>query len=395
MTRVNITMDIVRGVSIDYDGSFSQKGNKGNIIEQNQPLLDLIKAKNDLYNHNYLFIGSNRQSVRDDNANSGVNQNGACYPQFIKISNYLKAHFDRFLLTDLYNDLLDGEAFDFALSLLDDNHIEYNQAEYKATVKMHFDWLHDESKLSVLIAQIQKLACKHPNDAIEFYFFDDKEEILNQLYSFFQLNKNRQLLPKNLKELKLFLYAGEMPKLDEKGDLDSIFPPIIGEGEIDFNYSETIKQMADVCIKSLTYQSYDPTGPNFNRVMSYQDAKNVGFDVPVVNFIRDYLPPQEKNEAIIIAPIPQLPKKHPTFPPLSKSELVATLSSLFNINKKKLSSTAIIINEGGNNSNFLSQKNKKPKKCSIELSAHRLLLLANQEPPVEEEDDENNNNQLS
>ncbi|KTD31915.1 hypothetical protein [Legionella maceachernii] len=341
-------MALIRGISFDFDGSLSRI--KGDIILQNLDFLNFIRAQNHKYAETYAFIGSNRQSIYDDSMNALSNKNGSCYPQIRKVSDYIGAKFDPFTLTDLYNNLKSGESFKLALSFLKNDMLNDNEESYAydpSLIKQRQtpDWLHDESKLSLLLAQIHKLASEHPEDEIEFYFYDDQKKILDRLNAFFSIPENRRLLPKNLKELHLIPYPDIPKELDEKdtlkknkkrdsdpfllAKLDNLkienkadgnlskqpddfkeenvatsayskkesletqfisYPPISGIGEIDFNFRQTVQTMAAVCIESERYQNTFPTDFKANLVRSYAQAERGNFVLStVMNFALDYV----------------------------------------------------------------------------------------------------------
>lgn len=63
----------------------------------------------------------------------------------------------------------------------------------------------DDSKLLMLYAQTHHIATKHPGKKIQFHFYDDREDILNPLKSFFE--KFPELLPPHV-TLHLHKYDG-------------------------------------------------------------------------------------------------------------------------------------------------------------------------------------------
>lgn len=126
-------MGKVRGISVDLDGCFMGLSYINNpqhdVIEANKELLDQIRQSNSNYKSTYVFVGSNRQSISDDKSNAHSTQNGSGYPRVLRIGNYLEAPVDKLLLTDVYNNLPDGETFDQALIFLDAQHHNYDRNE--------------------------------------------------------------------------------------------------------------------------------------------------------------------------------------------------------------------------------------------------------------------------
>lgn len=279
-------MPVYRGISTDWDGSFSPKDSTEDVISVNINILTSLKDENSKYAGTKVYVGSNRQGDFDDISNAAQNGNGSCYPQIQRISEYLDAEFDDFLLADVYNNLESGETLKRALTHLYSEQNDYDpEIINKITL---LDWLHDTSKLSLLIAQIQKLASEHPDDDIEFYFFDDKKVILDALGEFFSIPENCQLLPRNLKALHLIPY----PSIKADDGMDSFvsYAPIIGTGDIDFNYRQTVKSMAAACIESAKFQESYPSSSKEGRpVKKYEQAENTGFRLTSdLNCVRDY-----------------------------------------------------------------------------------------------------------
>lgn len=218
----------IRTISFDVDGClFNSKylrSNDKEIVTHNQELLDQLKKNNDNYQKTIVFIGSNRQSKTIDDVNAI--DKGSCFLPLLEVAKYLEADFDPFLLADLYENLDEGTSLSRALS-----------NSYKGN---HAQWLFDETKLTVLYAQIHKTAKQNSSEAIEYHFYDDRSrlngtpglEILDCLHSFF--SKYPHMLPKNV-TLCLHHYKGK--------DVTP-YPEIEGVGLIDRDYSRTVKEMA-------------------------------------------------------------------------------------------------------------------------------------------------------
>ena len=344
-------MPVIRGLSFDFDGSLSLEGERA-ILEANQEFLDSIKANNDLYAQTHVFIGSNRQSESDDSGNGCRNKNGSCYPHIKAVSDYLEANFDPFLLADLYNNLPAGEAYQKACSLLNESH-DYDDDTFHK--KEHLNWLHDESKLSILIAQIHKLASEHPDDEIEFYFFDDKKEILDGLSAFFSKEENLKFLPKNL----INFYLTPYPKIkSEDGESYISYEPIKGTGEIDPNYRQTVKNIAAASIESETYQAYYPVDEGGKSVKSYAEAEKACFNLTTINFVRDFIPGAKINFPPAQEPTQESEKKSNK----AKGFLKSISSSLFNINGSKISKRDNEKGKEKSKSKKIEKKSKKEKK---------------------------------
>lgn len=213
----------IRILSLDFDGCLFHKKfieEKLDLIEANVDFLDQIKQENKSLSHVHTFVGSNRQSNATDRVNQ-THGKGSCFPAVKRISEHLGTTLDKFLLADIYGDLPDGTSFNRAM---DENYKED-----------HSPWAFDFSKVTILYAQMHKIAIDHPNKKIQFDFYDDLDEILNTLHVFY--SKNTDLMPSNV-TLRLHHYAGETINSQRK--------EIKGTGFIDSNYRQTIKEMADL-----------------------------------------------------------------------------------------------------------------------------------------------------
>ncbi|KTD36825.1 Dot/Icm T4SS effector [Legionella nautarum] len=408
-------MGLHRVVSVDFDGSVSE-GSCDDILAlpKNAPLIKQIKESNNLFTETHVFINSNRQSVRDDNGNSGLNRNGSCYPRIQGLSKEIGAIFHDVLLTDIYNDLEAGETFKQALTLLDLAQKDYVQDLVRAAKCP--DWLHDSSKLSILLLQAHLFASLYPEDEFEFCFLDDKKEILDDLAAFFDIPENAQLLPYNLKNLFLIPHPSirkisdnsslilddslknkkeksalltviekESPPSSEKQEEHTesylSYAPIAGKGEIRFDYRDMIKKIAAVCIESAKFQTYDPCDESANPVRNYEQAKRGGFTLTAaMNFARDYALGKEPKD--LPAPTEKLRRLAPAIlqSKLEASEKLTTpaapasptavsskrglLSSIFHPLRKE--------EKGKEKKKDRKEKNKLKDKKEIENLQHKL-----------------------
>ena len=236
----------IRVLSFDFDGCLFHTGyinsEEKSVIFSNQVFLDRIKSENDRYSQSIVMVGSNRQSKRVDKLNAEIANKGSCFPAIKAISHYLDVNLDLFLLADLHGDLAYGTTFARAL---------YPQAIN------HAEWLFDETKVTVLYAQLQKIALENPTEDIEFYFYDDKgcnyrvirddrghdrlvlcDGILEWLQRFYSLHPD--LIPKHV-TLFLNQYSGNIVKP---------FVKIKGTGFVDANFRNTVKEMCQQTILS-------------------------------------------------------------------------------------------------------------------------------------------------
>jgi hypothetical protein len=187
------------------------------------------------FNHTRVLIGSARQSKSMEDGNTGNDQSRACFPKMKTVLKHLRSKinsctFDDFLMADLYNDLLPGQSFKQALS-----------TEFKGE---HPKVITDESKITLLYAQIHRLASQHPEADITFDFYDDRTDILEKLTRHFIMY--RKQLPQNV-TLRLYQFGGD--DIHNKLTLP-------GSGPIDFNYQQTIKQWVVNTKKDITIPDY-------------------------------------------------------------------------------------------------------------------------------------------
>ncbi|KTD59907.1 hypothetical protein [Legionella shakespearei] len=276
--------------SFDFDGCLAHVGflsaQQKDILAANRDLLESLKASP---NPKIAFVGSNRQSAPDDSTNSHADERGSCFPAISAISQELNAVLDGFLLSDLYNDLPDGTSFRMALEHIAPNKKDYNPTDIKL-VKGLPNWIHDESKLTLLYAQIHKIASEHPNDTINFNFFDDREDLLDNLHAYF--SKYPELIPGNV-TLKLKQYRGPVDKFDKPIEPQvKEYPSIQGSRTTyDADYRQTVKDMAAVTIEEMTRQGIDITTSKSSRpITSFAEAKQNQFDMSPIKCIRYYQP---------------------------------------------------------------------------------------------------------
>lgn len=172
-----------------------------------------------------LMCGSARQDIFTDYSNASSRGTPSIFKALFVFSEELACDLDRFLLADLYNNKDDGYNFDLGLEQLDD------EGKYHKAIadQHHYDqWCFDDSKFTLLYAQLHHVAKKYPNDDIVFNFYDDRESILKGLRMVF-INYPH-LMPKNV-TLKLHKYAGKQVEL---------LTVKSGTGEVDLNYRSTV-----------------------------------------------------------------------------------------------------------------------------------------------------------
>lgn len=204
------------------------ESDKRRVIRANQPLLKFILAeKSDKL---ILMLGSLRQSNELDKLNSRLNDTESAFIAIQTISEHLNARLDPFLMADVSAGVPPGTA--------------YWKAMDRWYVGAHPAWVEvDETKITLLYAQIQKAAFDYPDETILFDFFDDRSNefetheassppaILEHLKCYFNAYPN--MIPSHV-TLRLHHYDGGTPTL--------LFS-VQGTGTIDALYNETVKEM--------------------------------------------------------------------------------------------------------------------------------------------------------
>lgn len=306
----------VRALSFDVEGCLFHSGyfhsQDHDVYTANKPLIDGILATKADFDKVVLMNGSSRQSYSTDFTNK-MNKRDAkgvmtykpsCFPMFERLGHTLGATFDKLLMADIYGGLESGTSFDHAVrdrAFLDEDD--------------HAVCVDDESKMTLLYAQMHKVAFEHPDaEEIVIDFYDDKNQLLEGLASFFQAH--RDYMPYNV-QLNLHHYAGK-----EVFDYD----PVIGAGDIVADYGEQVRMMAQRACESKGYSTAPM--PSLDRIniieteahyLEQQDAASL--DTPVDISLPVAVPPlpvpAPENPPVIAPAVPQTgilnPLDHKTF----------------------------------------------------------------------------------
>jgi len=236
----------VRILSIDFDGClfnhyYCDLSSVKDVIKHNLPFLNEIKATNADYSKVFGIIGSNRQSKFIDDCN--YNLRGSCFSKMKEVCDYLsdnapvKTILDMFLMADLY-----GYAKEDEKSWEDIAPLQYGTSykrameEQTGQVISHADWWFDSNKITLIYAQMHKMAYENQGESIVFDFYDDKLPILSRLQKFYDNHSN--LIPHGL-TLRLNQYAGDNVTLKAT---------INGSGMIDINFINTIKKIVKLTL---------------------------------------------------------------------------------------------------------------------------------------------------
>ncbi|KTD48933.1 Dot/Icm T4SS effector [Legionella rubrilucens] len=311
-------MALIRAISLDFDGAIFNGDfhRHKDVIRANKALLDLIANNAEGYESTTLYAGTNRQSISDDAANAHRNDTGSAFPHLMQLTAYLnkflKVKLDKFLLTDLYHQRKAGESFNEALTLLEKDSPHYDREKIKHGPFK--DWLHDQSKLTLLYAQIHRFAKQHPKDTLDFYFYDDRDDILDKLHAYFQQNPHR--LPRNLC-LRIKQYCGE-------GSLKD-YPPVQGTGKIDKKYKATVKHLATDTLASERFQQKSPANGKGRLVRTYEEAKESNFvltaNLDCISDCQLLITQPIPSAAATVQPVNELPEKSASWHAFTKPTL--------------------------------------------------------------------------
>lgn len=255
--------ELLRAISLDFDGClFHRKYAQDpsydkDVLTHNHLFLKTLRSENTLFSAVRVLVGSGRQSFFNDRA--GWKFKGSCFPALLRIAEHLQATPDLFLMADVYGDLEEGDSFrkalDYCLPFVKQQGVESGGSESALggrpfVESEHARWIFDESKITLLYAQLHKIAREHPVKEIVFDFFDDREDILSGLKRFY--TDHPDLIPSHT-ILRLHRYAG-----------GSMMPIaiIMGTGKMDLHYRDTVKEMARVVYSAEYGSDYNLDHPN-------------------------------------------------------------------------------------------------------------------------------------
>lgn len=255
-TNIKKSEEVLDAFSVDFDGCLIATYALGSltpkeIIDANQSLLNFFSAKIRADNspESILMVGTNRQSYMHDHNSSQLNRSCSCFPVYIELHKQFQekikpipCKLDRHLITDTAHHRPSGESFNRAMRMEEKNHL---------------DCILDGSKVTLLYLQMHKLAVEHPGKKINYHFFDDNVEILNQLNQTFR--NHPDLLPANI-TLNLFKYW--LPNI-------TTVSPIQGTGPTDTKYAETLNRLWNQT--GTLHENYFSHARNINRLKVVRD----------------------------------------------------------------------------------------------------------------------------
>lgn len=278
-------MSKIKVAAIDYDGCLSHQSFQEallkepgadiaeTLIEHNPDLMERLEG------FNQIMVGSNRQDVRGDVQESmksnfktgGIDHTGSCFSILAAISQKLNCEFDPFLLGDLYTGKPHGYTVQEAMKLQEGHAHKYSNDMTANKVADISSWVFDHQKVSIVYAQIQELALRHPNDEIEYHFIDDRDDILKNIEAFFKANP--ELIPGNVTIKTVRYYNSNPDKHSAESSMEQVEREAIQSNDKTRKanpfYAENLRAWAS--------KNRDSTGEQLNQEMDikeiYSDLK--------------------------------------------------------------------------------------------------------------------------
>ena len=228
--------------AIDYDACLYNEYDQPIAFTEKNKLFLSIKDRINRghYDGLHLIIASNRQNERLDYNMSMKKENPSVVYIMDILHQAIRKEFEgsnihivlnKFLIGDIFSGKEDGATYNNITEKLDLNSGQYDYS--KEPEITGFSNICDKNKIIILYTQINKLKHENPQASIDYFFFDDRQDILCNAYQFF--SNATWLTPKDT-TLYFLRYTGQdSPKEYEE--------KIVGCGQTDSNYAETITKM--------------------------------------------------------------------------------------------------------------------------------------------------------
>lgn len=271
------------------------------VTEANKPLLTALNKEASNYKKTIIMIGSNRQYKAADDCNSFKKKTQSCFHTIKALQKYLQAELNKFLLADIVPEQSEKEK----------NTIPHN-GEYGTSYEkaLHDDEPHpiarwDATKIALIYAQMHHVAKQHPEDQIEYFFYEDMNPILLLLEKWYELpDGGAQWIPSNV-TLHVIEYDGGDPVVrlkqgPSKFPFNSEFAKFTGE---------ILDQLALTEARKYTILSTDiPLPGPVNRTLKKFVSQNSHITiVPEANALEKTIDETE------ISPFPQNTNSAPSF----------------------------------------------------------------------------------
>jgi len=245
----------IKVLSLDFDGCIFNHAYMTNPLQANRllatnaRLIDQLtkEIEQEEYDEVIFMVGSNRQSKSVDTLGANLYGSGSCYPALMQLCEEFqkrtkaKCRVDGLLLADIYGNRRLGENFHKALS--EDKNYPY------------FKHIQDTSKLTMLYAQIHKIASENPDAEIDFDFYDDRSDIIENLHF---LADHPDLFPRNVK-FTAHLYNGTDPIEDFS---------MSGTGQIDHCYQMNTKRLVETAGIKITPNHFSGGHDILNNIVA-------------------------------------------------------------------------------------------------------------------------------
>lgn len=233
-------------ISLDFDGcifnwNYINSESSNRLVDTNKAFIKTITKRihSEKFNEVTFMNGSVRQDIFIDSLGANAGNKGSCFTALHAFCDeftrkrklrHVKVHIDDFLMADIYGKKNPGDTFRAIIA---------NDESFE-----HYRWLNDDSKLTILYAQMHKVASEYPDADIVYDFYDDRMDLLFPLCVFFK--ENPDLVPANV-TLRFHQYSGFEISED-------CIHGIKGTANVDHRYADSIWNM--IACAGLDYDEF-------------------------------------------------------------------------------------------------------------------------------------------
>lgn len=214
-----------------------------------------------------------------------------------KLKNLPQVEFDDYLLADTYHHQEAGQAVKLANELNADptaakqfydayQKRKHEFVEFQTWIQKELEnpksqafWLFDHTKISLVFAQMQKLANKYKTATIDYLFIDDSFEIIEALFTFY--SKYTELIPNNL-SFNWAWYYGEEVNLKEQLLREK---SLSGNGDPDENFESNLLLWAAITL-GLFKVTYNAAKHQTITMLSLDYSLDHTKSIPYLDLIR-------------------------------------------------------------------------------------------------------------
>lgn len=208
-----------------------------------------------------------------------------------------QVEFDAYLLADTYRHQESGQAVKLANELNADptaakqfydafQKRRHEPIEFQKWMQQELEnpksqafWLFDHTKISLVFAQMQRLANKYKTATIDYLFIDDSLTILEALFTFY--SKYTELIPNNL-SFNWAWYYGEEVNLEEQLLREKSLP---GNGDPDENFENNLLLWAAITL-GIFKVTRDPAKHQTTTMLSLDYSLDHSKSIPYLDLIR-------------------------------------------------------------------------------------------------------------